>query len=183
MTRVSLQSRVQRLDNARHHGPLRASSDVTMLVMHTTDGGSAASSIAYLNSTDDKAASYHYLIDRNGDILRMTAPSLVAYHAGDSAWPNPVRATPANATRPNGGHSVNRVSIGIAWANKGEPLTDAQIESALWLCGALCHEYAIDVNRVLGHREIAPGRKVDPEPKVMVMDEWRALLARYLADD
>ena len=180
---ANLQDRVERLDCAVHHGPLRVGTQVTLLVMHTTDGGSARSSIDYLNTTDDKTASYHYLIDRDGAILRMTAPNLVAYHAGDSAWPNPIPATRGNPDRPNGGRSVNRISIGIAWANKGEPLTDEQIESAEWLCGALCHEYAIDTAMVLGHREVSPGRKVDPEPQVIGMDEWRALLARYRTDD
>lgn len=177
----SLQSRVKRLDNAVHHGGLR-SDRITLIVMHTTEGGSAQSSIDYMNKTADKTASYHYLIDRSGDILRMTMPTLVAYHAGDSWWPDPVPQINGKPDRPNGGKSVNRCSVGIAWANRnGEPLTDAQIESALWLCATFCKDYRIPVANVIGHRECSPGRKSDPLPSVMRMDEWRALLTNHIA--
>lgn len=178
MTRPSLQERVTRLDNAAHQGGLRPGSP-TMLIMHTTDGESARSSIAYLNSTADKQASYHYLIDRDGSILRMLAPTQIAYHAGDSAWPNPIPATRENPNRPNGGKSVNRISIGIAWANKGEPLTDAQIESGLWLAGTFATQYRIPVERVRGHSEVSPGRKTDPDAAIQP-SEFRALLTHYL---
>lgn len=178
MSRPSLQDRVTRLDNAVHNGGLRPGSP-TMIIMHATDGDSARSSITYLNTTADKQASYHYLIDRDGSILRMLAPTQIAYHAGDSAWPNPTPATPQNPDRPNGGKSVNRTSIGIAWANKGEPLTDAQLESALWLAGTFATQYRIPVERVRGHYEVSPGRKPDPMP-AMDMDEFRALLTHYL---
>ena len=177
MSNTSLQDRVRHLDSAVHHGGLRPLSAITMIVMHTTDGDSAMSSINYLNTTSDKTASYHYVIDHDGTIYRMTSPNLVAYHAGDSAWPDPVAGT---GDRPNGGRSVNARSVGIAWANKGEALTDAQIESALWLCATYADTVTTDL--VLGHREVSPLRKIDPPPKVQDMNEWRALLANYLAN-
>lgn len=175
---TSLQDRVTHLDNAVHNGGLR-SRPVTMLIMHATEGGSARSSIDYLNTTTDKDASYHYLIDRNGDILRMTRANIIAYHAGDSAWPNPIRATPSNQ-KPNGGRSVNAISIGVAWANDGEPLTDAQMESALWLADFLMTEYTVLLDNVRGHYEVSPGRKSDPLP-AQAMPEFRALLQAYRA--
>ena len=177
---ADLSDRVTHQDSSVHHGGLRPNSSVQMLIMHTTDGDSAQSSIDYLNTTDDKTASYHYVIDRDGSIIRMTNPNLIAYHAGDSAWPNPVKATAANPDRPNGGRSVNRISIGIAWANKGEPLTDAQVESGLWLCGTLATEYGVLTTSILGHYQVSPGRKTDPLP-AQDMDEWRRLLTNYMA--
>lgn len=181
MSHPSLQSRVRALDNATHHGSLREER-VNLIVMHTTDGDSAMSSITYLNTTTDKTASYHYVIDHDGTIYRMTAPNLVAYHAGDSAWPNPLKATTNNPDRPNGGRSVNRRSIGVAWANKGEPLTALQIESALWLVTTLMGGYAVPLPGVVGHLEVSPGRKVDPPASVMAMNDWRARLATHMAD-
>lgn len=178
MTRRSLQDRVTRLDNAVHHGGERAAKP-TLIIMHCTEGESAQSSIDYLNHTSDKKASYHYLIDRNGDMLRMCPPETVAYHAGDSAWPNPKPATRDNQ-KPNGG-SVNARSLGIAWANDGEQITDAQLESALWLVGTFMDKYLIPPSKVLGHYEVSPNRKHDPLP-AMEMKEFRALLSRYLAD-
>lgn len=143
-----------------------------MIIMHTTEGGSALSTIQYLNTTKDKDASYHYIIERNGTIYRMCDPNLVAYHAGDSAWPNPIPATPTNQ-KSNGGHSVNAISIGIAWANlTPEKLTDAQMESALWLVPLFMAMHNIDAEFVRGHYEVSPGRKTDPKP-AMEMDEFR----------
>lgn len=180
MPRDSLQSRVVRLDNAVHHGGLRPV-PISMVILHATEGDSAKSSIDYLNTTTDKIASYHYIIDRDGTIVRMTAPNLVAYHAGDSAWPNPIRATPAHPDRPNDGRSLNRCSVGIAWANRGdgEPLTQAQIDSALWLCATFVDGVRVPVAMVRGHYEISPGRKSDPSP-AMSMDDWRTRLTTYL---
>lgn len=183
MSHPSLQSRVVHLDNAVHHGGLRQGSP-TMLLMHASEGSeSARGTIDYLNTTRDKDASYNYVIDRPGTIYRMTAANIVAYHAGDSDWPAPKRATPQNPDRPNGGKSVNRIAIGICWANNsrntGEQLTDAQIDSALWLCAQFVGDYKIPVNRVLGHCEVSPGRKVDPEPAI-TMEQWRQLLSDYL---
>lgn len=181
MTRPSLQSRVVHLDNAVHHGELRQEK-VSLIVMHCTEGGSAQSTIEYLNTTDEKTASYHYIIERDGTIYRMTAPNIVAYHAGDSAWPNPVPATPANPEKPNGGRSVNRRSIGIAWAHQGrEQLTVAAIASALWLCGEIMQEHDIPPSSVVGHYEVSPGRKVDPRP-AMEMSDWRQRLGAYFGE-
>lgn len=184
MSHPSLQDRVRHADSAVHHGGLRASTDVTMRLWHATEGPQDADGIIeYLNTTEDKSASYHYLIDRDGTIVRMTRPNLIAYHAGDSAWPNPIPATRENPDRPNGGRSVNRVSIGIAFCNDGaetgEAITPAQIESALWLAAAIDEDYAIV--RDLGHLEVSPGRKIDPGPSLS-MNEWRAQLAAYFAD-
>lgn len=175
--RRSLQSRVRKLDNARYHGGAR-SQPVLYLIYHATEGDSAASSIGWLNrdlpeSERYKKASYGYIIDRDGTIVRMTPPNLVAYHAGDSAWPHPIYHPPGN-----GGHSLNPVSIGIAWANRddGEPLTASQLESGLWLSTV----WNVPLGRILGHYEISPGRKQDPAAAIN-MDDWRQLVARYRA--
>lgn len=175
--RVSLQSRVRQCTAARHHGPARTMDDIDMIVMHSTAGASAMSSIEYLNTTSEKIASYAYVIDRDGTIWRMCSVTLTAYHAGDSAWPAPKHYPPGN-----GGHSVNRRSIGIAWANMddGEQLTRAQVESALWLVSVYVSTGHVAIDHVAAHRDVSPGRKVDPVPETMPMDVWRELLKLYL---
>lgn len=169
---------VVRLDNAVHHGGTRVI-DPSLIVWHTTDGDSAQSSIDYLNRTDDKVASYTYVIDRDGTIFRMTPVELVAYHAGDSAWPNPIAATKENPNRPNGGKSINRISLGIAWANKGEPLTLQQKAAGLYLAKIYCARYGLTASQMIGHYECSPGRKVDPRPAI-AMDDWRQFLRTNL---
>ncbi|MCU1384988.1 MAG: hypothetical protein JWL71_3685 [Acidobacteria bacterium] len=177
MSHPSLQDRVTRLDNARWHGgPF--TKPRTMIVMHINDGDTFASSIEYLNTTTDKKASYHYGIEKDGRILRMTDSGIIAWHAGDSAWPNPVRATAGNPDRPNGGASVNDHAFGFCWASRGEAPTDAQLESAFWLCDFFMGLHGIALDMVRGHDEVAPGRKQDPLPAID-MNEFRALLATY----
>jgi N-acetylmuramoyl-L-alanine amidase len=172
---LSLQYRVVALDNARWHGGTRPRSDIKYVVMHDTVGGSARSSMNYLNTTTDKKASYHYIIERDGTIYRMCRPEVVAYHAGDSAWPDPVHYPPGNS-----GHSVNTVSLGIAFANNGdgEKLTPSQIESGLWLCSVFVGPGKIPIQHVLAHKEVSPGRKTDPTS--ISIDAWRAMLVAYL---
>lgn len=127
----------------------------------------------YLNSTSDKKASYHDIIDRDGSVLRMVPDDMVANHAGDSGWPNPRRATPGNQ-KPNGG-SVNAESIGIAWAHQSGPLTAAQIATAIELVRGYRARYGIPLSNVVGHDEVSPGRKTDPQA-AMPIASFRALL-------
>lgn len=174
----SLQSRVEHVDFARWHGPERPLSQIQYIIAHDTAGDSFRSSMNYLNTTSDKKASYNYGIERDGRILRMLKPEIIAYACGDSAWPHPIRATPANPDRPNGGHSLNATSMSIAWANRGdgEPLTELQLESGIWLFRYWMDSLGIPPSRVLGHYEISPGRKPDPA-SCMPMDKWRKMLS------
>lgn len=183
MSHPSLQSRVVHRDDAVHHGGLRAASDVTIRLWHASEAWwTATQLIDWLNSTTEKSASYTYVIDRDGTIVRMARGNIITYHAGDSAWPNP-KVAASEDDRPNGGRSVNRVSLGICFCNNArngdDPLTPAQIESGLWLAAALDEEYPIA--RDLMHYEVSPGRKVDTLP-ALSGDDWRAMLAAYWAE-
>jgi N-acetylmuramoyl-L-alanine amidase len=74
---------------------------------------------------------------------------LRAWQAGVSRW--------GNAT------DINSLSIGIEIDNNGfEPFTDAQINSLLQLLDRLKKAYNIPAPNFIGHADIAPGRKVDP---------------------
>lgn len=178
----SLQDRVVRRDDARWHGGLRQARP-TMILGHGTEGPDDADGvIRYLNTTTTKKASYTYLISRDGTIVRMTPPNVIAYHGGDSGWPNPKRASAKNP-RPHGGLSLNGIALGIAWCNRGdgEPLTPAQIESGLWLYGVFLVSDRIAIDRCRMHYEVSPGRKSDPLP-AMPGDTWRELLTAYMGD-
>jgi N-acetyl-anhydromuramyl-L-alanine amidase AmpD len=175
MSDASLQSRVKILDNARHHGGERG--HPSMILWHTARGtGDAMSVIEYLNTTDERIGSYHYVIDRPGPIYRMCPVELCAYHAGDSAWPRPLRGDGTEECRPNGGKSVNAISLGFCFANAdGEEITFEQHASALWLAKVYMSRYDIPPSLNLGHCEVSPGRKIDPEcAGNFSMSAWRA---------
>ncbi len=93
--------------------------------------------------------SAHYVICKDGTINHMLSDYLRAWHAGTGKW--------GNVT------DVNSVSIGIELDNNGfEPFSDAQMNSLLILLKQLKKNYGIPAANFIGHADIAPKRKVDP---------------------
>jgi len=93
--------------------------------------------------------SSHYVICKDGTVYHMLNDLLRGHHAGVSKW--------GNAT------DLNSSSIGIEIDNNGfETFTDAQVNSLLSLLDRLKKNYNIPVANFMGHSDIAPGRKVDP---------------------
>lgn len=93
--------------------------------------------------------SAHYVICEDGTIHHMLNDLLRAHHAGVSKW--------GNAT------DLNSSSIGIELDNDGyEKFTDPQINSLLEILGRLKRAYNIPTANFIGHSDVAPGRKVDP---------------------
>lgn len=90
----------------------------------------------------------HYLIDRKGNIYRLVADKNIAWHAGVSQTPD-------------GRKNVNNFSIGIELMNtKTDNYTKRQYQAVQKLIDYLKKKYKIKY--ILGHNDIAPGRKTDP---------------------
>ena len=93
--------------------------------------------------------SAHYVICKDGNIHHMLNDYLRAWHAGSSKW--------GNVT------DINSSSIGIELDNNGnEAFSEAQINSLLQLLKQLKKNNAIPAANFIGHADIAPKRKVDP---------------------
>lgn len=93
--------------------------------------------------------SAHYVICRDGTVHHMLNDYLRAWHAGSSKW--------GNLT------DVNSSSIGIELDNNGfEPFTEPQINSLLQVLKTLKKNFSIPTANFIGHADIAPTRKVDP---------------------
>jgi N-acetylmuramoyl-L-alanine amidase len=93
--------------------------------------------------------SAHYVICREGTVHHMLNDYLRAWQAGISRWGNV--------------NDVNSVSIGIELDNNGfEPFSDAQINSLLHLLNYLKKKYSIPAVNFIGHADVAPTRKDDP---------------------
>jgi len=93
--------------------------------------------------------SAHYVICKDGTIHHMLNDYLRAWHAGNSRW--------GNLT------DINSSSIGIEIDNNGfEPFTDAQINSLLLVLKKIKKDNNIPTANFIGHSDIAPKRKVDP---------------------
>jgi len=93
--------------------------------------------------------SAHYVICKDGTVQHMLNDYLRAWHAGNAKW--------GNIT------DVNSSSIGIELDNNGfEPFTEAQINNLLIVLKTLKKNYNIPTANFIGHADIAPTRKVDP---------------------
>ena len=93
--------------------------------------------------------SAHYVICKDGNVYHMLDDYLRAWHAGNSKW--------GNLT------DVNSSSIGIELDNNGfESFTEPQINSLLLLLKKLKKDNNIPTANFIGHLDIAPKRKVDP---------------------
>ncbi len=93
--------------------------------------------------------SAHYVICRDGKVYHMLNDLLRAHHAGVSRW--------GNAT------DLNSSSIGIELDNNGfEYFSEAQLKSLTDLLGRLKRAFNIPAANFIGHGDIAPTRKNDP---------------------
>jgi AmpD protein len=96
--------------------------------------------------------SAHLLIRRNGEAIQFVPFGQRAWHAGMSML--------------EGRSRVNDFSIGIELEGSDhEPFEDAQYRALIDVSRALCQAYpGITAGRIVGHADIAPGRKTDPGP-------------------
>jgi AmpD protein len=93
--------------------------------------------------------SSHFLIRRNGALVQFVACEHRAWHAGASCW--------------RGMEQCNDFSIGIELEGTDDaPYEDAQYVTLAPLLAVLRARYAIE--DLVGHSDIAPGRKTDPGP-------------------
>jgi N-acetyl-anhydromuramyl-L-alanine amidase AmpD len=90
----------------------------------------------------------HYIIDRKGVVYRLVEEDNIAYHAGASKMPD-------------GRKNVNDFSIGIEMiATEESGYTDKQYAAVNALIADIKSRHKI--KSVVGHADIAPGRKTDP---------------------
>lgn len=93
--------------------------------------------------------SSHFFIRRDGEIIQFVPCSQRAWHAGVSNW--------------RGRERCNDFSIGIELEGDDDtPFNDPQYEALNRLIHALRRAYPI--RGIMGHSDIAPGRKTDPGP-------------------
>ena len=133
----------------------RTKKNIKFIVIHYTGMQSERASIERLTSEKSKVSS-HYLINRNGKVVKMVDEKNIAWHAGKSKWKNFV--------------NINNQSIGIELVNKGhqfgyESFSKKQISKLIPLCKNLIKKYKIKQKNILGHSDVAPLRKKDPGEK------------------
>ena len=109
--------------------------------------------------------SAHVLIRREGTLLQFVPFDQAAWHAGVSSY--------------RGQSGCNEFSIGIELeGTEHSSYTDQQYQALVPLIQLLQKGYSIPEDRVVGHADIAPGRKTDPGPGFDWDRFWRQLQAR-----
>ncbi|MGK2862737.1 MAG: N-acetylmuramoyl-L-alanine amidase [Chitinophagaceae bacterium] len=118
------------------------------VIIHHTAQNSCGQTLATFTMPVAQVSS-HYVICKDGTVHHMLNDLLRGHHAGVSKWGNTT--------------DINSSSIGIEIDNNGfEEFTDLQITSLLKVLERLKNAFSIPVTNFIGHADIAPGRKVDP---------------------
>lgn len=138
-------------------------SEITLLVIHNISlppGIFTGNAIVefFTNTLDTSADPYfatikgmcvsaHFVVRRDGETIQFVACNDRAWHAGQSQW--------------YGRGACNDYSIGIELEGTDKlPFTDAQYATLTLLTDAIRQRYPI--KHIVGHSDIAPGRKTDP---------------------
>ncbi|MCM8594168.1 1,6-anhydro-N-acetylmuramyl-L-alanine amidase AmpD [Accumulibacter sp.] len=145
---------------------------ISLIVIHSISlppgqfGGKAVLDL-FTNRLDPEAHPYfvgicnlrvsaHFLIARDGSLIQLVSCLERAWHAGVSSW--------------NGQARCNDFSLGIEVEGCDDtPFDDRQYASLSGLIDALRRSYPI--RAIVGHSDVAPGRKTDPGPRF----DWQRL--------
>ena len=118
------------------------------VILHHTAQNSCNETVSTFTK-EHTQVSAHYVICKDGMVFHMLNDYLRAWHAGASKW--------GSVT------DINSASIGIELDNNGsEPFSAAQLNTLLGLLADLKKAHNIPAANFIGHGDIAPTRKTDP---------------------
>lgn len=139
-----------------NHSP--RSKPITAIVIHYTGALGIDGTISWFKRPESKVSA-HYVIGRDGRVVQMVPDNRVAWHAGRSAMrPHLPNGDPRQ--EPN----VNGFSLGIELVGTPDSGFEAkQLASLYTILEHLVTKYKVPPERVVGHADIAPGRKIDPD--------------------
>lgn len=144
-------------------GPRRNGAKASLIVLHYTAMESAEAALERLCDPAFEVSA-HYLIGADGTLWQMVREADRAWHAGQGSW--------------GGLGDVNSRAIGIELDNLGDrPFPVAQVARLRELLTELVVRHALAPETVIGHSDMAPGRKNDPGR----LFDWRSLAVDGLA--
>jgi N-acetylmuramoyl-L-alanine amidase len=162
------------------------------LILHYTASPNFNQALKWLTSPQAKASA-HLLIGRDGSITQMVPFNEVAWHAGKSQWRNitGLNNYSIGIELDNAGPLKRAGDTWVAWFGTRYPnsevieavhkqqktpqgwhlYTAEQMSAVLEVSTLLVQHYGL--SDILGHDDIAPGRKTDPGP-AFPMDSFKA---------
>ena len=184
---------IRYLESPNRGGPFAEGLPDT-LVIHYTAGSNAQSAIDTL-SDPERRVSAHLVVGRDGSIAQLLPFDTVGWHAGESTWQGRTGLNnyAIGIEIDNAGQLEEKEGQCVSWFGRAYPADEVvwgvhrnQEELTPWhafpyeqirvvdeLCSLLVATYAITT--IVGHEEIAPGRKIDPGP-AFPLDEMRERL-------
>ena len=146
-----------------NHGERRGGLRPSLIVIHYTAMESCAAARDRLCDPEAEVSA-HWLISETGTTEALVPEDLRAWHAGAGEW--------------RGMADINSRSIGIELANRGDhPFPEPQMQALERVLSAIMARWSIGPDGVIGHSDMAPGRKADPGPRF----DWRRLARGGLA--
>lgn len=132
-------------------------------MIHYTGMADGASARARLCDPEAEVSA-HWLVHEDGTTEALVPEDRRAWHAGTGSW--------------QGREDVNSRSIGIELVNPGDrPFPEPQMAALEVLLRGIKARWSIGPEGVIGHSDMAPGRKIDPGPRF----DWRRLAMQGLA--
>lgn len=144
-------------------GPRRDGLRPRLIVLHYTAMKSCAVALQRLCDPDAEVSA-HYLIAQTGEVVQLVEETDRAWHAGVGSW--------------GGRGDVNSRSIGIELDNDGaSPFAEPLMASLMKVLPGIMRRWNIPPEGVIGHSDMAPGRKFDPGRHF----DWRRLAGAGLS--
>jgi len=134
---------------------------VSLIVLHYTGMATGQAALDRMRDPDARVSA-HYMVEEDGRVFRLVDEHKRAWHAGVSEWA--------------GETDINSISIGVEIVNGGHDFglpdyPQTQIDAVISLTNEIMKRHDVPAHRVVGHSDIAPGRKQDPGEKF----PWRQL--------
>lgn len=175
------------------------------IIVHYTAGNSTSTAVRVLKNPKIRASA-HMVVGREGEVIQLADLDIITWHAGRSRYtfPDKKRTTfnkySIGIEIANDGYLKKEDEKFYSWYKKEVPkelvyegkhrnypttrstfwhtYTDEQIKTVYAICRAILKEYPT-VKYILGHEEIAPGRKSDPGP-AFPLDKMRKDLGAWI---
>lgn len=170
----------------------RRGRSINAIVLHFTANATLAASIRWFQNPNSRVSA-HYVIGRKGEVVQMVPEHEKAWHAGASSLDGSpyVNSMSIGIELVNWGKLERRGTQYYCWPDdyrrrydvskygqpkkRGDaywaPYTSCQMKSLEKLCRELMERYPeITVERIVGHEDVAPGRKNDPGPALGIED-------------
>lgn len=144
-------------------GPRRDGLKPSLVVIHYTAMDNAQAALDRLCNPQAEVSA-HYLIGANGTVWYMVREEDRAWHAGAGEW--------------RGQDDINSRSVGVELDNAGNhPFPEPQMVALEALLPRIMSRWSIVPSGIIGHSDMAPGRKFDPGPHF----DWQRLECQALA--